>query len=118
MIELGNEEYHGELVHDEKEGKVTIYLLDSAAKEATPIDDSEIMVNVSRSGEGRQYALSAEPLEGEPAGQSSRFASVDEELAADLDHEEAQAHLVVKIAGKQFRGEISHHHDHAGHNHP
>ena len=32
LIELGNEDYHGELVHDHATGSVTIYLLDSARR--------------------------------------------------------------------------------------
>ena len=37
LIELGDEEYHGELVHDDKAGTVTIYLLDSSAREAVAV---------------------------------------------------------------------------------
>jgi hypothetical protein len=35
-VELGNEEYHVEVTHDA--ASVTLYVLDSSAKKAVPID--------------------------------------------------------------------------------
>ena len=34
IVELGNEEYHAEIVHDDATGTVTVYLLDSSAKKS------------------------------------------------------------------------------------
>jgi len=117
LIELGNEEYHAELVHDDDAGTVTIYLLGSSAKSAVPIEATELLINLSHDGEAEQFTLAASPDAGDPAGKSSRFVSTDEELAEDLDHEGADAQLVVTIGGKQYRGEISHDHDEEEHAH-
>jgi len=112
LIELGNEEYHAELVHDDASGTVTIYLLDSAAKVAIPISATSLVVNLSHDGSAEQFELAASPQTTDPEGKSSRFVSTDAELAEDLDHEGAEAKLVVTIGGKQYRGAIEHDHDH------
>lgn len=120
LIELGNEEYHAELVHDDAAGTVTIYLLDSSAKNAVPIDEADLLINLSHDGNAEQFKLAAAPDVSDPPGLSSRFTSTDAELAEDLDHEGAEAQLVVTISGKQFRGKIAHDHDeadHEGHDH-
>lgn len=120
LIELGNEEYHAELVHDEKVGSVTVYLLDSAAKNMIPIEAAELTVNLSHDGNAEQFTLAAKPDTGDPTGKSSRFVSTDAELAGELDHEGVKAQLVASINGKQFRGDIQHDHeghDYEGHGH-
>lgn len=109
LVELGKEEYHAEVVHDEASGKVTIYVLDGAAKKAVPIDAAQVTINVKHDGKGEQFEVKAAPQEGDGDGKSSRFVSEDKELAEDLEHE---ARLVIEIAGKSFTGEIKHDHDH------
>ncbi len=114
LIELGNETYHAELVHDEQSGTVTIYILDSGAKTAVPIDATELTINLKHDGQGEQFKLAASPDAGDPAGKSSRFVSSDAELGEDLEHEGADARLVAVIDGKSYSGDIAHHdHDHA-----
>lgn len=115
LIELGNEEYHAELVHDEQTASIAIYILGSSATQAVPIDATELTVNLSRDGQAEQFSLAASPEPSDPAGQSSRFTSSDPELAESLDNADAEAQLVVTINGKQYRGAIAH--DHAGHAH-
>ena len=115
LIELGKEEYHAELVHDEAAGKVTIYVLDSGAKKSVPIEAAELIINLKHDGKGEQFKLAAAPQEGDGEGKSSRFVSDDKELAEDLDHEGTQARLVIEIGGKSFTGEIKHDHDHGDH---
>lgn len=117
LIELGDEEYHVEFVHDEKAGTVTIYILDGAAKEAVPIEATEIAINLKHAGKGEQFKLAASPDQGDPEGKSSRFVSNDEKLGEDLEHEDAEAQLVLKINGKSYRGKIEHDHDHGDHDH-
>ncbi len=115
LIELGNEEYHAELVHDDAAKTVTIYLLDSAAKMAVPIEATELLVNLTHDGSAEQFSLAASPLSTDPSGKSSRFVSTDAELAEDLDLEDVEAKLIVSIGGKQYRGAIEHDHDHEEH---
>lgn len=121
LIELGKEAYHGELVHDEKTGAVTVYVLDGAAKKSVPIKAESIMVNVKHDGKGDQFTLTAAPEESDPMGQSSRFVIKDKALGELLDGEDVTARLVLEIDGKSYTGDIAahdhdHDHDH-GHEH-
>ncbi len=116
LIELGAEEYHGELVHDEQSGTVTIWILDSAAKTQVPIEAPEISINVKHGGQGERFQLAASAETTDPAGRSSRFVSSDPELGHHLHEADAEPVLVLTIAGKSFRGVISADHGH-DHNH-
>lgn len=109
LIELGNEEYHAELAHDDKTHTVSIYLLDATAKKAVPIDAKEVKVNLVVGGKPSQYSLPAKPLEGEPAGQSSRFELADEAFMEALEAKTTKGRLSVTISGKDFSGAIEHH---------
>lgn len=117
LIELGEEEYHGELVHDEKAGTVTVYLLDGAGKNSVGIEAAEVTINVKQGEKASQFKLAASRESTDPEGKSSKFVSSEKALGEALDDEKAEAHLVVSIGGKQFRGKIDAHHDHAGHSH-
>lgn len=110
LVELGNEEFHAEVVHGEA-GSVTVYILDSAAKVAVPIDATELTINVSHDGKAEQFKLAAEREDSDPEGKSSRFTIKDEELASDLDSHDATAKLVVSINGKSYSGKIEHQHE-------
>lgn len=114
LIELGEEEYHAELVH---ENDVTVYFLDGSAKSAAPIEAAEIVINVSHDGKAEQFRLTAQGDAGDPAGKSSRFVSSDAELLADVKGEDAEVELVVAINGKQYRGALEHEHGEEGHDH-
>lgn len=111
LIELGNEEYHAELVHDEATGSVTIYVLNAAATEQIPIDSPEVTINVKHDGKPEQFKLAASPDATDPKGKSSRFVSTDAELGGHLDEEGAEPKLVLSINGKSFRGTIAHDHE-------
>lgn len=117
LVELGNEQYHAELVHDKEAGSVIVYVLDSAAKAAVPIDASEVTINLSHDGEAEQFTLTASPESGEDAGKSSKFTSTEAELATELDHDHVEAQVVVSVDGKQYRGKVSHAHEGDDHDH-
>jgi hypothetical protein len=117
LIELGNEEYHAELVHDDDAGTITIYVLNAAATEAVPIDATEIVINAKHDGTPKQFKLAASPDAGDPSGKSSRFVSSDEELVEHVGEEDAEPRLVLSINGKSYRGTIAHDHDHGDHDH-
>jgi hypothetical protein len=114
LIELGKEEFHAELVHNDQ--SVTIYVLDSAAKNSIPIDASEVMINLLMGGKPAQFKLAASPEVNDPSGKSSRFVSSDSELASQIDKEDAAPKLSITINGKAYKGTISHEHSH-GHAH-
>jgi hypothetical protein len=113
LIELGKEEYHAELVHDDK--TVTIYILDGAAKAAVPIDSQELVINLVHDGKPEQFKLPASPDADDPSGKSSRFALQDAHLLEEIEHAHATAKLNVLIGGKSYRGDIKC--NHAGHDH-
>ena len=145
LIELGNEEYHAELVHpqghdddahhdDVPEGShdkddahdhaahdhagITIYVLDGAAKNAVAIEAAEITLNLTHDGKPEQFTLAASPDANDPEGRSSRFTSADKDL---LEHfheaEHVEGALVLSIKAKSYRGKLSHKHD-GDHGHP
>ncbi len=115
LVELGNEEFHAEVTHDE--ASVTVYILDSSAKSPVPIDSKEITINVVHEGTPEQFKLVASPAESDPSGTSSRFILADAELVEHMDDEGAAPKLSVTINGTAYRGEIKHEHDHSGHGH-
>lgn len=115
LIELGDEEYHAEFVHDEKTFDITIYILDASAKNAVAIEAAEVVINLKHHGDPEQYKLAAEPLEGEGA-KSSRFVSKqNEDLCHAIEEEDADARLSVTINGTPYSGKLNH--DHEGHDH-
>ncbi|MCI0334947.1 MAG: hypothetical protein L0228_17205 [Planctomycetes bacterium] len=119
IIELGTEEHHAELTHDDATHKVGIYLLGSDAKTAAPIEAESVTINVSADGVPSQYLLPSVPQDGEAAGQSSYFEIVSEPLcdvvAGESEANSTQARLSLSIGGKPYVGLIEttpHEHDH------
>jgi hypothetical protein len=116
LIELGEEEYHAELTHDDATKTVTVYLLDKEAKAPVAIADPEIMLNLVVDGQPTQVVLAAAAQEGDPAGQSSRFSITDEKVLEALEAPKTAGRLNVTIAGKPYVGEVVHH-EHGEHKH-
>jgi hypothetical protein len=114
LIELGKEEYHGELLHDDAAHKITIYLLDGEAKKGIAIAEKELTLNVVVDGKPSQFKLPAVSQSDDLVGQSSRFELVDHNLCEALDNPKCKGRLNVTIAGKQFSGEVAHE-EHADH---
>lgn len=112
LVELGDEEYHGEIVDDQKTGKVTVYLLDSKAKEAVAIEAKEVQINVRKGGKPEQFRLKAKPQDKDAKGKSSRFELDSRNLIKLLDDEKAECRLRVVIKGRLFNAKIAHHHHH------
>jgi hypothetical protein len=148
LVELGNDEYHAELVHphhhdddaharaedheddkgtphedahtddgDHDHAGVTVYILDGAAKQAVAIDAAEITLNLSHDGQPEQFKLAALPADSDPDGKSSRFASADKDLLEHFHEEELDGTLVLTIAGKSYRGRLTHSHGHSEEGH-
>lgn len=112
LIELGKEEYHAELVHDDSTHTVTVYVLDSAAKAAVPIDAKGLVVNLVAAGKPQQFMLSAKPDAKDPVGQCSCFSLTNESLCEALDDKATTGRINIEIKGKAFVGKIEpHEHD-------
>ena len=116
LIELGEEEYHAELTHDESSKTVTVYLLDKEAKAPVAIADAEIVLNLVADGQPTQVKLAAAPQEGDPAGQSSRFSVTDEKVLETLEAPKTTCRVNVTINGKAYSGTVEHH-EHGEHKH-
>jgi hypothetical protein len=112
LIELGDEEYHAELLHDEDTNTVTIHLLDGPAKKNVSVPLAEMTLQLFQDGQFVKYTLTAVPQPESPEGAASQFAVVDATLCEALSHgEELRGRLQLTIDGKPFTGTI----DHAGH---
>ena len=111
LIELGQEEFHAEFVHDAN--SVTIYVLDSTAKLSVPIDASEVLINLVHDGKPEQFALVAAPDTNDPNGKSSRYSSNDAALVGHIDNDSVHPKLSLTINGKPYRGVIAHSHEHS-----
>ncbi len=113
LIELGEEEYHAELAHDDATKTVTIYVLGKDAKTAVPIAETELTLNLVIAGEPLQSKFAAAPQDGDPAGQASRFTLVDEKVLEAHDAKTTTGRLNITIAGKPYVGKL----DNAEHGH-
>jgi len=114
LIELGNEEYHLELIHDDAAHKITLYVLDSAGKQSVPTAAESATINLTVDGKPTQFTIPAARQATDPAGKSSCFALVDEKLGEAMDSPKAKGRVNIVIGGKPFAGTIGGH-DHAGH---
>lgn len=117
LIELGKEEFHAELCHDEATEKVTIYLLDHEAKKAVAIPDADITLNLIAGGAPQQFKLPAVRQSDDPAGQSSKFELTEAKLCDGIRTKGNKARLNVSIKGQPYLGEYvveeEHAHDHS-----
>jgi hypothetical protein len=119
LIELGNEEYHGELLHSEKTHSVTIYILDGSATKEVPIAMDAVKLNVVVDGKPTQFVMKAV---GAADGKASQFVVEDANLVhAFEDDKVTKGKLTLTIEGKPFVGNIEHHahgeHEHGEHKH-
>lgn len=112
LVELGKEDYHAELVHDEAADTVTVYLLDGAAKQPVAIDAKQLTLNLLVGGKPQQFPLPAEPLSTDPAGKCSAFGSSSAAIGKALHIKGTTGRLNVPVAGKVFVGKLG------GHTHP
>lgn len=116
LIELGKEEFHAELVHNDDTHTISIYLLDDHAKEPVATDSKEVVVKLVVGGEPKEFIVPAKPQAGDAEGKATLFELVDEPLCKALD-DGAKGRLNISVNGKDFVGEIEKH-DHAhGHKH-
>lgn len=116
LIELGDDAYHAEILHDDHTHAVSIYLLDGKAENTVAIEAPELTIEVKADGDSRRYSLAAVDLGQGDGSHTFCFESVDKDLCHALDEEDSQSVLSVDIEGQSFTGSIVHVHDH-DHNH-
>jgi hypothetical protein len=125
IIELGATDHHAELTHEEASHRIGIYILDGAAKTASPIAAESVTINVAEDGEPTAYVLPAVAQPGDFEGGASYFELVSEPLCkvicGESEAETTTARISITIDGKPFIGIIEtepHEHDHDhGHAH-
>lgn len=118
LIELGDEQFHAEWTHDADSGKLTVFVLDGAAKELVPIAAEKITI-VKKLGERTDsYDLVAVDRKGETP-KSAKFEIVDKALieALTLVGDGVEASITLDINGQSFTKEFTKHDDHHGHKH-
>jgi hypothetical protein len=106
LMEIGQEEYHAEWTQDES-GKITFYILDSAAKNEVPIQADEITIEVKI---GDRAPLSYKLAAVNPQnGKSATFEIVDKQLLGVLETLKSPgvvATLKLPINGKAYEQRI------------
>lgn len=110
IVELGDEEYHGEVVVDAKTHTLTVYLFGKDAKTPAPIAAEHVTVV---DGKDTQLQLSAvEPKD----GKTSQFALADEEKVGTIAKAGfLHGELKLEADGKPYRGKIDAHFDGSSH---
>ena len=113
LIELGEEEFHAEVLFDEKDNKVILYLLGPDAKAAVAIEAKELSLEMPGKDGPVTHALAAAPQDGDGEGKSSRFEIKSEDLIEAFHHDpKTVGKFKVTLGGKEFTGEIKHSHEH------
>ena len=112
IVEVGDEEFHAEVVVDEDEHRIDVFILGSDAKTAKPISASEISINFKHGAEVEEFKLTASALEGETDGQASKFTITDEELFEELHEHSEGATLNFSDGDQVLTGTVNHSHDH------
>lgn len=116
IVEVGNAEFHAEVVVDEDEHRIDVFILGSDVKTAKPIAASEIAISFKHGEEVEEFKLAASPLDGEAEGQASKFSITDEELFEELHEHSEGATLTFADGDQTLTGTVKHSHDH-GHEH-
>ena len=104
LIELGEGNYHAEMLDDDATGKVTIYILDAAAKKEVAVAVDAVSINAVVDGKSSKFEMTAVSA---ADGLASHFEIVNKELLEALDKSKGQ--LNVTIDGKPFVGKFEHH---------
>ncbi len=112
LVELGDEEYHAEWLHDDATGTVTVIILDGQVKDEVGIEAESLTINVAIEGQSPQtYELPAVNRSSDDPPKATRFELSSEKLLTALQiGTGVHATLSVDIAGKQYVGKIEHHH--------
>src|SRR5262245_21282388 len=102
LVEWGEEQYHVEFTIDRAKKRATVYILDGSAKKAARIAAESVTLTLSKPA-AAQITLKAEPQDGDPKGQSSRFSGADDKLGAEGDLE---GEISATVAGTPFSGDF------------
>lgn len=114
LLEVGEEQYHVEVVFDKDKRTLTAFILGPDAKTAHPIAGETIDFDMEIGDKEHEIPLAAKPLEGEKDGKSSRFVAegkaIPESVKAESD---LNGHFHLDIGEDHFHVDLTHgDHDH------
>lgn len=110
IVELGDEEYHGEVVVDAKSHTLTVWLFGKDAKTPAPIAAEHVMVVDEKDAQHQLKAV--DPKD----GKASQFALADaEKVGAIAKAGYLHGELKLEVDGKPYRGNIDAHFDGSAH---
>ncbi|MCC9599545.1 hypothetical protein LOC67_03155 [Stieleria sp. JC731] len=112
LVELGQEAYHIEFIHDDED--VEMFILDGAAESEVAIAAETLTVSLKLDGKVKSFELAS--VEKNADGKASHFLSTEADLVQSMKAA-AEGVIVLNIEGKSFTGSLSHDHDHEGHDH-
>lgn len=104
VLEIGDHVAHVEVVHDQKAGKITLYLTDKDAKSALAIKDAP-KINVKAEKGNKQ--IEAKAIDAKD-GAASQFEATDDVLKADP----LKGRIAITINEKKYNVELKDAHDH------
>lgn len=110
ILEIGDEEYHAEWLHDDESGNVKVIILDDKMKKEVPIAAAEVVIATKIGEKTNDYKLAASnPSAGEKPT-ASRFELEDKTLVTALKAagKGVEATLKLEIAGKAYSTKIEH----------
>lgn len=116
LVELGDEQYHAEVLFDASDRSLTVYLLGPDAETAAPVAVEEITFTLDGGDAPQTITLTASPVETDGENLASRFASEAGAVPETVrDAEDLHGSITAVIEGTSLTGAISH--DHHGHDH-
>jgi len=110
IVELGNEEYHAEWLHDNKTGLITVFLIDSEMKRDVRSESSHILITTQvKDKKPREYKLPAVNKRGNPP-LSNKYELTDKVLleAMKFAGHAVNVKLQVTIKGKSYVAAVKH----------
>lgn len=119
LLEVGEEQYHVEVVFDNDGRTLTAFILGPDAKTAFPIEEETIDFDLEVGDKEHEIPLAAKPLEGEKDGKSSRFVAEGKAIPDSIKAEsDLNGHFHLDIGEDHFHVDLEHgDHDHDGHDH-
>jgi len=115
VLVLGDEQYHAEWTHDDKNGEIVIYLLDAEIKQDVTTESELITIATTIRGETQAYELAADNQDQADPPRASRFKTTNPNLLTALKQAGSgvDAQVRVLIDGSLLRGTFEKHdHDH------
>ena len=82
-----SDETHAEFTVDHDKKQATVYVLDGEAKKAVPIPAESLTLSLTNTKPPVEITLKADPQEGDPKGQASRFTGTHEALGKEMEFE-------------------------------